>query len=56
MDSDTDIDVSGSDIEDMFKSSISEFRGGRNELKAKNDAIDQRMLCFTFADLHRIWL
>ena len=56
MESDTDIDFSGSDIEDLFISNIPESRGGRAELNAKNDALDQSILYFMDDSNDRVWL
>lgn len=41
MESDTDIDISGSDIEDLYISNIPDSHLGRADLNAKNDILDQ---------------
>ena len=44
MGSDTDIDISESDIEDLFNANIPETRGGRIEQNARNDVLDQSIM------------
>ena len=56
MESDTDIDFSGSNIEDLFNTNSPESRGGRAELNAKNDVLDQSILYFLERLCYRVWL
>ena len=44
MDSEDEVEFSDYEIEDLFKSNIADYKGGRFDSNSKNEALDESIL------------